>query len=114
MTYSAAGRLALAQRIDSMSRPAFAPPPARTIPMTLDSGPRSSWPVELQAPAIERHRAGNTGVPFFWSFEAAAAGPHLMATRTEERRVGTEGVHSCTYRWSPDHSNKKKPPLTTS
>src|SRR3546814_13309625 len=78
MTYSAAGRLALAQRIDSMSRPAFAPPPARTIPMTLDSGPRSSWPVELQAPPIERHRAGNTGVPFFWSFEAAAAGPHGM------------------------------------
>src|SRR3546814_14755597 len=63
-----------------MSRPAFAPPPARTIPMTLDSGPRSSWPVELQAPAIERHRAGNTGVPFFWSFEAAAAGPHVMVT----------------------------------
>src|SRR3546814_20841946 len=78
MTYSAAGRLALAQRIDSMSRPAFAPPPARTIPMTLDSGPRSSWPVALQPPAIERHRARTTGVPFFWSFEAAAARPPVL------------------------------------
>src|SRR3546814_12374124 len=48
--------------------------------MTLDSGPRRSGPVGLQAPAIERHRAGNTGVPFFWSFEAAAAGPHVMVT----------------------------------
>lgn len=48
--------------------------------MSLDPGPRSSWPVELQAPDLEPHRAGNTGVPFFWSFEAAAPGPHAMVT----------------------------------
>lgn len=48
--------------------------------MTTDLGPRSSWPVELQAPDIEPHRAGNTGIPFFWSFEGREPGPHAMVT----------------------------------
>lgn len=48
--------------------------------MTTDFGPRSSWPVELQAPDIEPHRAGNTGVPFFWSFAGSEPGPHAMVT----------------------------------
>src|SRR3546814_15587048 len=30
-------------------------------------------------------------------------------TRSEERRVGKEGVSTCRSRWSPDHSKKKRP-----
>jgi predicted deacylase len=30
------------------------------------------------APDIERYRAGNTGIPFVWSFKADAPGPHAM------------------------------------
>src|SRR3546814_11780223 len=30
------------------------------------------------------------------------------AVRSEERRVGKEGVSTCRYRWSPDHKKKKK------
>ena len=41
---------------------------------------RPSWPVELEAPDIERYRVGNTGVPFFWSFAADKPGPHVMVT----------------------------------
>lgn len=48
--------------------------------MMADRSARPSWPIELQAPNIERHRAGNTGVPFFWSFAAAEPGPHVMVT----------------------------------
>src|SRR3546814_16356770 len=29
-------------------------------------------------------------------------------TRSEERRVGKEGVSTCRSRWSPDHYKKKK------
>src|SRR3546814_19165329 len=39
------------------------------------------------------------------------AGPHAppgdAAHRTEERRGGTEGVSTCSARWSPSHSNNK-------
>src|SRR3546814_20234199 len=28
-------------------------------------------------------------------------------SRSEERRVGKEGVSTCRYRWSPDHKKKK-------
>src|SRR3546814_13409232 len=30
------------------------------------------------------------------------------AARSEERRVGKEGVSTCRSRWSPDHTKKKK------
>src|SRR3546814_10952637 len=29
--------------------------------------------------------------------------PRFRGTRSEERRVGTEGVSTCRSRWSPDH-----------
>lgn len=48
--------------------------------MIIPAAPRTSWPVELKAPDIEPYRAGNTGVPFFWSFTAAEPGPHVMVT----------------------------------
>lgn len=39
-----------------------------------------SWPVELSAPDIERWRAGNTGLPFFWTFDSGHPGPHVMVS----------------------------------
>ena len=48
--------------------------------MTADSNRLTSWPVEIQAPDIEPYRAGNTEVPFFWSFDGARPGPHVMVT----------------------------------
>src|SRR3546814_18189566 len=40
---------------------------------------------------------------------AVGAGPgaQLSAARSEERRVGEEGVRTCRYRWSPSHDKKK-------
>src|SRR3546814_20979875 len=35
------------------------------------------------------------------------AGAGLIAVRSEERRVGKEGVSTCRSRWSPDNSKKK-------
>src|SRR3546814_18309580 len=32
----------------------------------------------------------------------------IMEQRSEERRVGQEGVSKCRSRWSPDNSKKKK------
>src|SRR3546814_12460826 len=32
--------------------------------------------------------------------------------RSEERRVGTEGVRTCRSRWSPDHYNKNTVRIT--
>lgn len=43
-------------------------------------GPARTWPVELPAPDIERWRAGNTGVPFFTTFDSGVPGPHVMVT----------------------------------
>src|SRR3546814_20504448 len=31
-----------------------------------------------------------------------------LESRSEERRVGKEGVRTCRTRWSPDHENKKR------
>lgn len=48
--------------------------------MSTAPSSRTSWPVELEAPDVEPYRAGNTGIPFFWSFEAEQPGPHVMVT----------------------------------
>lgn len=37
-----------------------------------------SYPIELSPPDIAPHRAGNTGIEWLWSFEAAEPGPHVM------------------------------------
>ncbi|MDF1790264.1 MAG: M14 family metallopeptidase [Thalassobaculaceae bacterium] len=47
--------------------------------MSADS-PARVWPVELAAPDIERWRAGNTGIPFFTTFDSGRPGPHVMVT----------------------------------
>ena len=38
------------------------------------------YPVEIAPPDISPYRAGNTGGPYFTSFTAPAAGPHVMVT----------------------------------
>src|SRR3546814_15756892 len=38
----------------------------------------------------------------------ASVGDGAMQMRTEERRVGKEGVRTCRSGWSPYHSKKKK------
>src|SRR3546814_16424437 len=38
----------------------------------------------------------------------AAVGPAGNADRSEERRVGKEGVRTCRSRWAPSHKKKKK------
>src|SRR3546814_11655202 len=47
----------------------------------------------------QRHFAAKT--------QPAHADPRAI-NRSEERRVGTECVSTCRYRWSPYHSKKKK------
>src|SRR5215469_16815372 len=44
-----------------------------------------AWPmpyttplIELTPPDLSPYRAGNTGIPYAWSFAAAAPGPHVM------------------------------------
>jgi hypothetical protein len=47
------------------------PPPRAALP---------TFPVEIPAPDLRAWLAGNTGVKGFWSFAAAAPGPHVMVT----------------------------------
>ena len=42
------------------------------------SSSASDRPIELAAPDISRHRAGNTGVPYVSSFDSGLPGPHVM------------------------------------
>ncbi len=38
----------------------------------------ANYPVELSAPDIEPYRAGNTGIPYYTTFDSGAAGPHVL------------------------------------
>ena len=38
----------------------------------------NDYPVELTAPDISAHKAGNTGVDYYTSFESGKAGPHVL------------------------------------
>lgn len=49
-------------------------------PAPTGTRPARPWPVELSAPDIERWRGGNTGIPFFWTFDSGEPGPHVMVT----------------------------------
>jgi len=42
------------------------------------SSTAAARPIELVAPDISRHREGNTGVPYVFSFDSGRAGPHVM------------------------------------
>ncbi len=46
--------------------------------MTQPSG--TGDPMELTPPDISPYKAGNTGIDYFTTFEAAAPGPHVMVT----------------------------------
>src|SRR3546814_19480472 len=48
-------------------------------------------------------------IPLYASADQGSQGQQDMDTeRSEERRVGKEGVSTCRSRWSPYHSKKKK------
>src|SRR3546814_12047321 len=42
------------------------------------------------------------------SLDGSSASLSALKERSEERRVGKEGVSTCRSRWSPYHSKKKK------
>ncbi|MCZ6863857.1 MAG: succinylglutamate desuccinylase/aspartoacylase family protein, partial [Alphaproteobacteria bacterium] len=46
--------------------------------MPVESG--NDYPIELTPPDISPYKEGNTGVDYFTTFEAEAAGPHVMVT----------------------------------
>lgn len=46
--------------------------------MTLLRPPELRFPVEIAAPDIAPWRAGNSGVPYFWSYAGPAPGPHVL------------------------------------
>src|SRR3546814_12600981 len=52
---------------------------------------------------LEAGTEANTKRATFYGEECLA-----KAFRSEERRVGTECVRTCRYRWSPSHSKQKK------
>ena len=35
-------------------------------------------PIEVAFPDLARHAAGNTGIPYAWTFESGRSGPHLL------------------------------------
>src|SRR3546814_17864533 len=46
--------------------------------------------------------------PFWVEFTPIKKGSKVERVRSEERRVGKEGVSTCRSRWSPAHSKTKK------
>ncbi len=53
-------------------------------------------PVDLIGPDISAYEAGNTGIPYVWSFEAGAPGPHVMISATVH---GNEPCGSVALDW---------------
>src|SRR3546814_11512238 len=68
--------------------------PTETAPVLLIAG--GSGIVPLMA-MVRARRAAGSRVPFRL----------IYSVRSEERRVGTEGVRTCSYRWAPYHQKKK-------
>lgn len=40
----------------------------------------NDYPVDLTPPDISAYAAGNTGIPYIWSFDSGAPGPHVMVS----------------------------------
>src|SRR3546814_10131809 len=60
----------------------------------------------LDVLVVERHSVGGVTTRGSTGKLSALQGDTILAvaeTRTEERRVGTECVSTCRYRWSPYH-----------
>jgi hypothetical protein len=56
----------------------------------------NDYPVELIGPDISAYAPGNTGIPYVWSFEASAPGPHAMITAIVH---GNEPCGALTLDW---------------
>jgi predicted deacylase len=52
-----------------MARPLIAMAQSATSPVP---------PIEVVFPDLAPHAAGNTGIPYAWTFESGRAGPHLL------------------------------------
>jgi predicted deacylase len=49
--------------------------------MTTDSAPRDhadAYPVDLEFPALDAYAPGNAGVPYVYTYDSGAPGPHVM------------------------------------
>src|SRR3546814_18652463 len=51
--------------------------------------------------AAERQQGAEAHPQLLQEFGGAYAGPQAASVRSEERRVGREGVSTCSSRWSP-------------
>jgi len=56
----------------------------------------NEYPVELIGPDLANYAAGNTGIPYIWSFEAKQPGPHVMVTAIVH---GNEPCGAITLDW---------------
>src|SRR3546814_16179705 len=85
----------------------------------LISGPGRIWPLrnmkavgQFSAADVEQFlKPINTFTGLMAAVTATPVSYFLVtlgATRSEERRVGNEGVSTCRSRWSPDHSKKNQ------
>src|SRR3546814_11389095 len=64
----------------------------------------------LKLPAMKPPAPSMTVSAACWRTHSTArcgCTPNLAASRSEERRVGQEGVSTCKFRWSPYHEKKK-------
>src|SRR3546814_18053462 len=89
------------------------------VPGTTRPAPNRPFMVKLQATA-ELQRSATTkpavkGLETAGSVAPAVAGawrlrvtPSISRSRSEERRVGQEGVSTCSSRWSQEHKQKTK------
>src|SRR3546814_11326274 len=77
----------------------------------------SDWSSDVCSSDLERQRLQRLDrrTPIDRPFDVAPGAHHLALRvdhraggRSEERRVGKECVSTCRFRWSPDHSKKKK------
>lgn len=46
--------------------------------MTLAAAPLAAYPIEVSFPNIRNYAAGNTGIPYVYSFDSGVPGPHTM------------------------------------
>src|SRR3546814_14472341 len=68
----------------------------------------SDWTIGGGALYTDRRYANTANtykLPPYWRFDAMAA---YKINRSEERRVGKEGVRTCRSRWEEVHTKKKK------
>src|SRR3546814_19679572 len=82
----------------------------------------TSWPVTVMVPSAhmlsgipQRASCGRALIGMFVRSSASTASPSMVRCahgiskkRSEERRVGKERVSTCSCRWSPYHTKKKK------